>query len=324
MNVWQQIKKVDFLEKHHLLYPGQHAYRKSHSTTTCLIETTNYIYNELDRKNLVGLVATDLSKAFDTLSHDLLLAKLQNLGFGYSSILWFKSYLNNRTQQVKLGKIRSEIAPVESGVPQGSILGPILFITFTSDFSSSFPNCNIKAYADDTQILVTAKSTKELKHRIEETIATAQKWFTDNSLKINPTKTEVIIFGNKGRDQTINITVEENGTKQEIQNQKKIKILGVIIDEGLSWRQHIKQVKSQASRAIRNLARTSSILPVESKKTLYDALVTPHLSYCDVVWGGTSKECANDLQKTGNFAAKSLLGLKKRDSATHALSRLNN
>ena len=117
--------------------------------------------------------------------------------------------------------------------------------------------------------------------------------------------------------------MEEDGNKKQTQNRETIKIMGVIIDERLTWKHHIKQTKSKASRAIRNLARTSSILPLKSKKTLYDALVTPHLSYCDIVWDGTSKKWADNLQKTGNFAARSLLGLKKRESASSALSKLN-
>ena len=314
---------VKFLETNRLLYSGQHAYRKNHSTTTALIETTNFIYNELDKKQYVGLVATDLSKAFDTLSHDLLLTKLQSMGFSYSSILWFRSYLSNRTQQTKLGNIKSSIATTEAGVPQGSILGPILFISFTADFHHSFPNCSIKSYADDTQILLSAKTPNDLKCKIEDTITVAQTWFSNNSLKINPTKTEIIIFSSKELKQPLSFSVNDGGNMKEILNKKKIKILGVVLDERLTWRDHVKQVKSRASGIIRNLARTTSVLPLKSRKTLYDALVTPHFSYCDVVWGGANNTVSKDLQRTGNFAAKAMLGLKKRDSTSEALKRLN-
>ena len=245
------------------------------------------------------------------------------MGFGFSSITWFHSYLSNRTQQSKLGSIRSSTTTTEAGVPQGSILGPILFISFTADFHHSFPNCNIKAYADDTQILLSAKSLNDLKHQIEDTIASAQSWFTKNSLKINPTKTEIMIFGNKGINQPLTFSVHDGGSKKEIYNKNKIKILGVVLDDRLTWRDHIKQVRSRASGTIRNLARTTSVLPLKSRKTLYDALVTPHFSYCDVVWGGTSNTLSNNLQRTGNFAAKAMLGMKKRDSASEALKKLN-
>ena len=314
---------VEFLEKNGLLYSSQHAYRKQHSTTTALIETTNFIYSQLDKKNYVGLVATDLSKAFDTLSHDLLLTKLQNMGFSYSSITWFRSYLSNRTQQTKLGNIKSSIATTEAGVPQGSILGPILFISFTADFHHTFPNCKIHAYADDTQILLSAKTLEDLKHQIESTIALAQTWFTNNSLKINPTKTEIMVFSNSDIKHSISFSVKDDGSTKNIFNKKKIKILGVILDDRLTWHDHIKKVKSRASGVIRNLARTTPYLPQKSRRTLYDALVTPHFSYCDVVWGGANKTISNELQRTGNFAAKAMLGMKKKDSASEALQRLN-
>ena len=103
----------------------------------------------------------------------------------------------------------------------------------------------------------------------------------------------------------------------------KMKILGVVLDENLTWEHHVKFVKAKSFRIIRNLARTASVLPMTSRRLLYDALVTPHFSYCDTVWGGLSKGLSAELQKAGNFAAKSLLGLKKRASATDALVRLN-
>ena len=223
-----------------------------------------------------------------------------------------------------MGECRSTEARVEAGVPQGSVLGPVLFIAFTSDFHKSLKDCKVKAYADDTQLLVRAKSVEELKVKIEETINEAQGWYLNNSLKINPTKTGVVIFGRKRNDLTkINIKVKEGNTISFIQNSMKMKILGVIVDQDLTWESHIKSVKSKTCRVISNLARTTSCLPLRSRRTLYDALVTPHFSYGDVVWDGTSCGLAKDLQKAGNFAAKSLLGSKKRDSATEALRKIN-
>ena len=158
------------MENGQKFFTGQHAYRKFHSTTTCLVELTDHIFEEIDNGNLVGLVSTDLSKAFDTLSHDLLLSKLGSLGVGRTALTWFHSYLSDRVQRVNLGDYKSTETKIEAGVPQGSILGPVLFIAFTSDFHTSLNDCKVKAYADDTQILVTAKTVEELQLKIEETI----------------------------------------------------------------------------------------------------------------------------------------------------------
>ena len=168
------------------------------------------------------------------------------------------------------------------------------------------------------------KTIEDIKRKVETTLSKAQSWFSTNSLKINPTKSEVMIFGlKKNQDEGINIEIQENGATKTIKTTKKMKILGVNIDNKLTWESHIKKVKRQTHNIITNLARTASVLPLTSRRTLYDALVTPHFNYCDVVWGGTSKKCAKDLQSAGNFAARALLGLKKRSSATAALKKLD-
>ena len=315
---------MQYLEENNKQYQGQHAYRRKHSTVTCLVEITDFIHNSIDKKNLVGLVSTDLSKAFDTLSHEQLLSKLQGLGFGGTSLRWIRSYLSDRTQQVKMNGILSEKCVVKSGVPQGSILGPVLFIAFTTDFSHNFRDCKITAYADDTQLLVEGRSIAEIKAKVERTLADAQSWFSKNSLKINPTKSEVMIFGKKkAQDDPVEIAVTENGVNKTILTTKTMKILGVDIDEKLTWEPHIKKLKRKTYNIITNLARTTSVLPMKSRRTLYDALVVPHYSYCDIIWDGTTKKNAMELQKSGNFAAKALIGAKKRSSARAALEKLN-
>ena len=177
---------VEYLETTSKFFKNQHAYRRRHSTTTCLVEVTDYIHAKMDSGQMVGLISTDLSKAFDTLSHNLLLTKLQKLGFSTNAVSWIKSYLTNRSQQVSINGTLSSSQTVESGVPQGSILGPVLFIAFTSDFHSSFPDFKITAFADDTQIMVTGHSSEEIRTKAESAIEMSQNWFTANSLKINP------------------------------------------------------------------------------------------------------------------------------------------
>ena len=181
----------------------------------------------------------------------------------------------------------------------------------------------ISAYADDTQVIITAKSEEEIKEKVEDCIQRAQSWYSSNSLKLNPTKTEVLIIGRRNAQKSLSFSVREGDHVCNIESTKRMKILGVHLDERLTWECQIKAIKSRTYRIIRNLARTSSVLPLRSRRLLYDALVTPHFSYCDIVWGGLSKKLSNDLQKAGNFAAKSLLGMKKKDSATEALLRLD-
>ena len=138
-----------------------------HGTITCLAEIINNIYRAIDNKEHVAIVTLDLSKAFDCLNHQLLLQKLSKLGLNDPSISWMKAYLSNRSQVTKFKNFTSNIESPKTGVPQGSILGPLLFICFTNDLPPNFSNiCTVNAYADDTQLLVTAKTVSESKKKM--------------------------------------------------------------------------------------------------------------------------------------------------------------
>ena len=180
---------VKFLENGNKLYNSQHAYRQYHSTTTALVEITEFLHTELEKKNVPAVVATDLSKAFDSVSHSLLLQKLENLGLHKISTAWVASYLSERTQSCRFSSTTSDEDKVLAGVPQGSILGPILFISFTADLAVEVDDCRVVAYADDAALLVSASSWKKLKPKIERNISQAQNWYRKNGLQINSEKT---------------------------------------------------------------------------------------------------------------------------------------
>ena len=188
---------VKYLEENGLLNSTQHAYRKKHSTTTCLMEAIDYINEQRDKGKIVGLASLDLSKAFDSVNHSHLLNKLANFGLDQNTVKWCKSYLEQRKQKTKFKKFTSIEHTVTSGVPQGSILGPILFICFTNDMANTFTNCKIISYADDTQLIVTGNHKQQVKSKLEELIKQAQKWYNENSLMNNASKTEIIIIGKK-------------------------------------------------------------------------------------------------------------------------------
>ena len=314
---------VNFLESNNILNNIQHAYRKFHSTHTCLSEITNYLYEQLDEGNYVGIASIDLSKAFDTISHKLLLQKLSKLGLGEHSINWCGSYLKERTQQTKFSNFLSNEETVTAGVPQGSILGPVLFICFTNELPYYFSNCKIMSYADDSQILVSATTCKQVKHQLEELIKTAQTWYTENSLLINATKTEVMIVNRKAPNENLQIEVTENGIRKKIQPQTSIKVLGVHLDHQLNWNTQVQAVNKKAKLAIRKLSRVNHLVPIKTGILLYNALVASHFNYADTVWGGCGMKNKNKLQRSQNTAIKSLLGWRKRDSSENALKEVN-
>ena len=146
-----------------------------------------------------------------------------------------------------------------------------------------------------------------------------QKWYTANGLLINPSKTEFMVLG---KDNLLEVTVKEGENDINIKSKKHLKVLGITIDQKLSWERHVSQIKSRTSNAIRNIRRTADVLPLKSRVLLNEALVTPHYNYCDIIYDGCSKKAKANLQRNQNYAAKALLGRNKTSSATTALKDL--
>lgn len=314
---------VQYLEENNLLTKTQHAYRKGHSTQTCLNEIVNYIYAENDAGNIVGIASLDLSKAFDSVNHSHLLRKLNKLGLGKNSLHWCRSYLTGRTQQTKFQKYTSTNEIVTSGVPQGSILGPILFICFTNDMPENLQNSAIFSYADDSQILVSAKTGKQVKRKLEELINNAQQWYTKNSLLNNATKTEVMLVSKTKYKEIFDIDIIEERKKKKLKLKTSIKILGVHLDQELNWNKQVAEVNKKARYSSRKLQRINHLLPFKSRLLLYNSLVAPHFNYADTVWGGCNQQNKNKLQRTQNSVVKSIIGMKNRESSEEALKKTN-
>ena len=240
---------------------------------------------------------------------------------------WIKSYLEGRKQRTRFKDYTSEEETVQAGVPQGSILGPILFIIFTHDFQEAMnsPDIQVIAYADDTQLVTSGKTYIEIKEKLEKAIEEAANWYTRNSLCINAGKSEILILGTpmklSRQGKLTNLLVREGNTIKELEVQENIKILGVHIDKHLNWNKQVDNVKKKAYLATKNMLRVRDLLPREAKRTLYDSMITPHLNYCDIVWNGCSKEKSKEIQRIQNIAAKAIIN-KKDTTSSQALKEL--
>ena len=314
---------VKYLEIKDLISKSQHAYRKGHSTQTCLVEIINELHENLDRGYFTGLAKLDLSKAYDSISHSLLLHKLAQMGLSENSIEYIKSYLNNRKQKTKFKNCISDIELVQSGIPQGSILGPILFVCFTNDLAKEFEEeCKIVSYADDTILIVKDKNQNNLKARLENVIKLAQNWYTKNSMKNNIDKTEILVMSKGKETPKIEIEFEDDNKHIKIKPEESLKILGIYVDKNLNWNEQIRHTKKRAMNAIINLSRAKHMLTEKTKIILYNTLVTPHFTYGDIIWGGCSQENARKLQVAQNFAMRTIKNKRKRESAKEILHEM--
>lgn len=285
----------------------QHAYKQSHSTCTALTEMTDDWLYQIDQKNLVGGVTLDFSAAFDVIDHVLFLGKLCAYGFDDTSVGWISSYLSNRTQRVIFNGTLSTVRRVICGVPQGSCLGPLLFSIFTNDLPLVLNNTSITLYADDSTLYAANSNLSILNSTLQNELDSIFNWVENNKLILNVTKTKCIVFGSEhALREDLPLTLFINNIALE--QVKEVKLLGVILDDQLSWTHHVSNIVSKMGREVSVIKRCASFLDKHSIKQVTQALVLSHLDYCSIVWSSAIKTDIQKLQRVQNRAARMVLG----------------
>lgn len=307
--VYDQVES--YFKESNLIYDFQSGFRKGFSTDTCLIHLTDYIRRENDRGNVVGMVLLDLQKAFDTVDHAILLMKLHSTGLSQDIIRWFRSYLSDRQQLVDVSGTFSSTAYVTCGVPQGSILGPLLFLAYVNDMSGVVQN-KLLLYADDSAILLSGKDIVTVEKALSDDLQTVSHWLIDNKLSLHLGKTESIVFGSKHKlrsHSSLNITC--NGTL--ITSTSAVKYLGVTIDQFLSFNCMAESVIKKAIARLKFLHRKKEYLTQHTKKLLVMSLVQCHYDYaCSVWYSGLTQSLKHKLQVTQNKLVRFILNLEPR------------
>lgn len=274
-----------YLENNELLTEFQFGYRRNRSTKLASTLLCDNIRNSIDKENMVGAVYIDLTKAFDTVGHGILLNKLYEYGIEGNEQEWITNYLFNREQVVCVEGTYSTKQPLLSGVPQGSIPGPLLFILFFNDFPECFTNSRIVMYADDTVIYVTDKNKAKIEQHLEEDLEKIAVYFEKNELIINlkKGKTEAMIFGTGKRLSTTDNHLDVSYRGQSISNVPQYKYLGNIVDQYLNFNSNFDHVYKKASGRLKLLKRLRHYLTTDSAYYIFTMTVQPILTYRSTV-----------------------------------------
>lgn len=220
------------------------AYRKKHSCETTILRLVENWKIEVDNKKIVGVVSTDMSKAFDSLYPPLIIKKLEAYNFSENSLKLLRSYFKNRMNRVKLGSATSTWKTLERGCPQGSTFGPMLWNIFQNDLTYTISNSKISMYADDHQIFAAGNTVEEVKTKLEHDVNTTTRWYEENLLSLNLDKFQTMVMGPRDKDKTMTIDISNNTIEQST----SIKLLGVEIDEQLNFNKHISEVSKKVSK----------------------------------------------------------------------------
>ena len=249
-------------------------FRGGYSTDSCLIGLTDFIKCEIGKGNLVGMVLIDLQKAFDTCDHLVLLQKLERMGVASH---WFRSYLSGRRQCVQVGGTVSSFLDVTCGVPQGSILGPTLFLCYINDMSMAL-NCDLALYADDSALIASGPDSDTVARFLTEQMTKCSAWLIDNRLSLHVGKTECILFGTRGRLRNKNFLVTCGGAV--VKRVTSVKNLGVVLDRYLNFRDHVMAIVKKATGKLYFLYRSGATLDSSFRRMLCSSLISSGLEYC--------------------------------------------
>ncbi|KAL9964216.1 hypothetical protein ACROYT_G027827 [Oculina patagonica] len=268
------------------------------NVTIALLTLTEHWKEEVDKRNAIAAIAIDLSKAFDCLPHELILEKLKFYGMEDKAVALLYSYLSSRYQRVKLGDTFSDWTGVAAGVPQGSILGPLLFNIFMNDLNFAIERCKFMNYADDTKIHTSDPKPQVVEEDINRDLANTLHWFQQNGMKANPEKYQALVLVNSDYDMNIKCV------DKRIPISKEIKLLGVTLDNRLKFDAHIADICRKVGGQVNALNRLKNILPCKTKEALYRAFIFPYFTYCSQVWHHCGTRNANKLEKVNERALR--------------------
>ena len=293
---------LSFLESQGLIYESQFGFRKKHSTTHALIDLTEAIRQAIDNNKFACGVFVDLAKAFDTVDHKILLKKLEHYGIRGIANSWFHSYLTNRKQYVSISGNDSSLSKIDLGVPQGSVLGPLLFLIYINDLHCAIKYSKARHFADDTNLLLINNSLKQLKKQLNIDLKLLTNWLKANKISLNSSKTELILFKSPNKKINYELKIKLNGTK--IFPKSEVKYLGIIFDPHLNWSSQVDSLAVKLARAAGMLAKVRHYVSTETLRSIYFAIFSSLLHYGSLVFGQTRNSHTIRLEQIQNKAIR--------------------
>ena len=290
---------VSFISQYSLIKPNQFGFQANKSTSDALLEFLENIHDSFnENKNYIGIFL-DFSKAFDTICHRILLKKIEHMGFRGPIYQWISSYLTNRKQFVNMGDVSSDTLDIKMGVPQGSTLGPLLFILYINDMSNSLSVLKVVHFADDSTLHISAEKNQNNATEINNELEAINSWLTANKLYLNIDKTKYMIFSLKEKPPDLNLIIGNS----LIERTNVQKFLGIYIDDKINFGEHTKKLSAQLARSVGVLRRMKLFLPQDVLKQLFYAFIYSKYTYGIVCYGSTHQ---NKLQKVKNLINKAM------------------
>ena len=311
-------RTVKFLTENNVFTNSQFGFRQKHNTIHALLNFVDKVAHSIDNhSHLIGIFL-DFSKAFDTINHDILIHKLYNYGIRGQALEWFRNYLQNRKQYVHLNGSNSSLKNINCGVPQGSILGPLLFIVYINDFCNSSDILSFILFADDSNVFFSHKNPHTLVRTINLELKKVTQWIRANKLSLNLQKTKYMIFSNTLETLPESIILDET----PLEKVSSIKFLGITVDNKLSWKIHIGNIIKTISRNTGIINRLKSFLPPSSLLTLYSSLILPYFNYGILTWGNTHQTLLDKLLVQQKRALRVICNTSSRTHTDPLFSKL--
>jgi len=296
-------RMISFLESNDTFFDYQFGFRKGHSTILAITEAVDNLLSAIDNGLYTCGLFIDFSKAFDTVDHSILLSKLEHYGFRGKSKSWFSSYLSDRKQFVEFNGVLSDCITVYSGVPQGSVLGPLMFLIYINDINNCSSQLSFRLFADDTNVFAEHENLNNLEQLMNCELEKLSDWIKANKLSLNAKKSKfMVVTSNKKQGKIQNFTVRiDNNTLDHV---NAIKFLGVHIDNNLTWKDHINIICKKISKNIGAISKLRHYVDLDTLRVVYYSLVYPYLQYGALIWGNTYKSRLKPIDVLNNKAVR--------------------